>query len=379
MKRYYFDWAATAIPEQFPEAEIPFGNPSSKHSEGRAARAALEDARTRCAAVLGVRAEQLYWTSGGTESDAIVLFSHLKHFSQAGGGILCGIAEHPAILENCKIIKDFGVPSRFIDVDDAGAITENTLSRALEKQKTTGMVSVMLVNNETGAITDIKNLVALARKQTARHIFFHSDMVQALGKIPVNLTEQDVDAASFAAHKIGGPRGIGLLYLKKPLDVLVSGGKQERGIRSGTENLAGALAFTTCIEKYANEKTVLENHHAAQERMKYLIEQLRGIKRCTIVPNGRTEADERFLPNILLCAFDRIPGEVMARALDDAGFAVSTGSACSSGQKKHSALDALGIDSKTAFNVIRISQGWSTAQSDIDALLAAIKNILQRL
>jgi cysteine desulfurase len=386
MRRYYFDWAATAIPERFSETEaylrqerttVPFANPSSKHSEGRAAREALEDARRRCADILNVHAEQLYWTSGGTESGAIVLFSRIKHFSQTSGGLLCGVTEHPAILENCKTIKNFGLPVGFVGIDGLGAVTGATLERALEKQKNTGMISIMLVNNETGSIADIKSLVSLARKKSGRPIFFHSDMVQALGKMPINLYEWDVDAASFAAHKIGGPRGIGLLYLKNPVDVLISGGGQESGIRSGTENLDGALAFTACIEKYAHEKTLCDNYNAAQERARYLIEQLGTIERCAIVPKTRVDAPERFLPNILLCAFDKIPGEVMARLLDDAGFAVSTGSACASAQKKHPVLEAMGIDSATTFNVIRISHGWSTTKDDIDALLAAINNILQ--
>ncbi|MDR2864930.1 MAG: cysteine desulfurase [Spirochaetaceae bacterium] len=376
MKRYYFDWAATAVPETFVSGEIPFGNPSSKHREGVAAREALEDARKRCAAVLGINPEQLYWTSGGTESNAIVLFSYLKHLSQTSGVLLAGISEHPSISANCAVLQDFGAPVSFIDLEKEGAVSVNTLSKALEKQKNAGMIAIMTMNNETGAIADIKSLSTFIRAHTSRRIFFHSDMVQALGKIPLNLSDGLVDSASFSAHKIGGPRGIGLLYLKQPLDVLISGGRQERGIRSGTENLAGALAFTECIEKYASEQNLEAHYRDAAIRMQFLINSLRDIKGFKIIPECRKENDPRFSPYILLCAFDNIPGEVMARVLDDKGFAVSTGSACSASSKNHPVLEAMGIDSKTAFNTIRISQGWSTTQDDIKALVSCIKTIV---
>ncbi|MDR3301146.1 MAG: cysteine desulfurase [Spirochaetaceae bacterium] len=390
MKRYYFDWAATSIPDNteraLPEGrgeggKIHWGNPSSKHSEGRAAREALEYAREHCAAALGVSPGQLYWTSGGTESNAIVLYSYLKHFSQMSGALLAGMTEHPSIMENCKTIKDFGAAVRFINVERRGAVTVDTLTKALEKQKNTGMVSVMQVNNETGAIADIPALADSIQQQATagvgagRRIFFHSDMVQALGKIPLSLSA--CDAASFSAHKIGGPRGGGLLYLKKPIDVLISGGKQERGIRSGTENTAAACRFAECIEQCIPR--LAENYRCAAERMAFLIASLRNTGRCSIIPETRTEADAGFSPYILQCAFDKIPGEVMVRSLDDAGFAVSTGSACSSSAKKRPVLDAMGVDPQTAFNAIRISQGWSTSRNDIEALLNAIKEILLRL
>jgi cysteine desulfurase len=382
LKRYYFDWAATSIPEVFDEKEnIVYGNPSSKHKEGRDARAVLEDARCRAAAALKVKPEQLYWTSGGTESNAIVLFSYFKHFAHTNGALLAGSTEHPSVIENCKTIKELGCPVQFIAPSKYGAVTEEALCKKLQTQ--INMISVMAVNNETGSITDIKKLTSFIREKDARHIFFHSDMVQALGKIPLQLN--DIDGASFSAHKIGGPRGIGLLYLKKPIEVLLSGGKQENGIRSGTENVAAALAFAKCIEKYT--ALLEQNYSNALKRMQYLKSELLKIKRCTIIPSCRSSEDEdedaykeqNFSPYILQCAFDNIPGEVMTRALDDAGFAVSTGSACSAANKKRPVLDAMGIDSKTAFNAIRISQGYTTSLDDINALLQAINSILKAL
>jgi cysteine desulfurase len=193
-------------------------------------------------------------------------------------------------------------------------------------------------------------------------------MVQALGKIPIHLNAWDLDAASFAAHKLGGPRGIGLLYLKTPVDVLVAGGGHERGVRSGTENVAGAIALACCIEKYAKSQNLNAHYLAAAQRMNYLINELTQIPRCKIAPASRGENDNHYSPYIVQCSFDNIPGEVMQRTLDDAGFAVSTGSACRDASKKRGNL-----------NIIRISQGYSTTNDDINALLDAIKNILHRM
>ncbi|MDR3325662.1 MAG: cysteine desulfurase [Spirochaetaceae bacterium] len=379
MKRHYFDWAATAAADgaEGSGVQTPFGNPSSKHREGRAARDALENARERCAGALSVEPDQLYWTSGGTESNAIVLFSLLKRLAGTRGALLAGAAEHPSVAENCAAIAELGARVRVVNVEPWGAVSAATLERALEKEPDAALVSAMLVNNETGSIADVGALAAATRGRAGRKILFHSDMVQALGKMPLDLPAWDVDAASFSAHKIGGPRGVGLLYLKRPLEVLASGGKQERGIRSGTENVAGAVRFADCLEKRmaASES----DEEAARERMMHTIECLRALSRCSIIPQSRGAADERFSPFILQCAFEGLPGEVMARALDDEGFAVSTGSACSSAAKKRPVLEAMGVERQTASNAIRISQGWSTTQNDVDALLSAIGRILSRL
>jgi cysteine desulfurase len=394
IERYYFDWAATAPPlprTEGPSPEIPaltkesvpFGNPSSPHLEGREARAALEAARSRCAAVLGVETKQLYFSSGGTESNAIPI--HAMALRKNPGTLLFSAAEHPSVRENVLILERLGLSSSknlqisSIPVAPDGRLTERELEAVLNKKSGARFITFMAVNNETGSVSDIGTLVKLIRSQEKAPTHIHSDLVQALGKLPLNFGEWGLDSAAFSAHKLGGPRGIGLLYLRKPIDALCAGGGQEGGIRPGTENTAGALAFAECLERLAKPETAAAEYDAAQGRWKTLIKALRSIKRCTLIPADRGDEDERFSPWILQIAFKGIPGEVMTRALDDAGFAVSTGSACSSRSHRRPVLEAMGIEEERRLEGIRISQGWSTKIEDIEKLIAGIKKVLEVL
>jgi cysteine desulfurase len=373
--RHYFDWASTAIPEDPPLAPSSrFGNPSSLHREGRLAKEALESARTRCASVLNVPPETLYFTSGGTESNCIVLFSYIAR--QGGGRIAASLGEHSSITENLKILDRLGRQTCVIPIDPLGRVTESILSEILTKYNNVRFTAIMAVNNETGTINDIASL----RKITANKeppVHFHCDMVQAVGKIPIDIAGWGIDSASFSAHKIGGPRGIGLLYLRKPLEVLYSGGGQEKAIRPGTENVNGALAMAHCLETHALPETAAVELAKAKARHERLISELKQIDRCRLIPAEREGNDSCFSPYIMQAAFKDIPGEVMVRALDDLGFAVSTGSACSSAKSERPVLAAMGIDGKLAFEGIRISQGWSTTEEEIDLLLAAIREVLK--
>jgi len=373
--RHYFDWASTAIPE-YPQLAPPshFGNPSSLHLEGRLAKEALESARTRCASVLNVPLETLYFTSGGTESNCIVLFSHIAR--QGAGRIAASLGEHSSITENLRILDRLGRRTGLIPIGPSGRVTDSVLSETLTKYNNVRFAAIMAVNNETGTINDIASL----RKITADKeppVHFHCDMVQAVGKIPVDVAGWGIDSASFSAHKIGGPRGIGLLYLRKPLEVLYSGGGQERGIRPGTENVYGALALAHCLETRAQPETVSAEYEKAKARCERLISSLKQISRCRLIPAEREK--DGFSPYIVQTAFKDIPGEVMVRALDDLGFAVSTGSACTSARSERPVLAAMGIDNKLAFEGIRISQGWSTTDEEIDLLLGAIREVLKSL
>jgi cysteine desulfurase len=368
-RRYYFDWAATAVPGAYPGGEIPFGNPSSAHLEGRQAKEALENARLRCAGALGVPASQLYFTSGGSESNAIVLNSMLLRPGKPGMAL--SAIEHPSIRESGRTLSRLGMDIAWIGSESDGRVSAEGLAKALGGLENPRLVSVMLVNNETGAVMDLPALAKTARAAGPVHI--HSDLVQALGKIPFELPALGADSASFSAHKIGGPRGIGLLWLKKPLEALNAGGGQEQGVRPGTENVGGALAFASALEARAGA-----DHAAAAARFKTLIRGLRSMDRAFLIPGGREEADGRFSPYILQCGFRGIPGEVMARVLDDRGFAVSTGSACSSSSRKRPVLAAMGLGEKESLEGIRISQGWSTSGPDIEALLSAIEDILKK-
>jgi cysteine desulfurase len=380
MDRHYFDWAAAAVADYgSPEYQsfgggFLYGNPSSPHLEGQLAREGLESARRRCAAVLGVPPETLYFSSGGTESNGLVILSQALRRQRAQ--YLYSQVEHPSVRENCLTLARMGKETGVVGVEQDGRISAETLRRALEKYPHTRFAALMAVNNETGALNAMEELSALLRSREGAPIHFHSDLVQAIGKVPVNLREWDLDSASFSAHKLGGPRGIGLLYLKKPLDPLFTGGDQEQGIRPGTENTPGALAMADCLERHAAVERLEEEMAGARRRWKRLIGALKGIRRCALIPGDREAEDRRFSPWILQARFRDVPGEVMVRALDDAGFAVSTGSACSSKSPERPVLAAMGLSESAQLEGIRISQGWSTSMEDIEALIKGIEGVL---
>jgi len=381
-KRIYFDWAASS--PYFKQANIElFGNPSSRHNEGKAAKKALDEARLKCSQALEVPPETLFFTSGGTESNSIALFSNLMRKST--GRVLSSMAEHTSIRSAMESLEKTGKATGSIAVDSSGRVTENTLKKALQKFPDTRFVSIMAVNNETGVITDMTALRDILRQTTNNKapIHFHCDIVQAAGKIPLDLKNWEIDSAAISAHKIGGPRGIGLLYLRKPLEIFYSGGGQENGIRGGTENTQGAVSLANCFDQLGmmkgNREQFLKTLNSAKERWKKLITSLCSMERCTLIPSDRKPEDERFSPYILQVAFRGIPGEVMARALDDLGIAVSTGSACSSSSPERPVLIAMGVEENLRIEGIRISQGCSTSDEDIDLLLAAISEVLKFL
>jgi len=375
-KRIYFDWAASApILKSLPASNSLFGNPSSLHSEGRIAKQALEDARKRCAHLLNVPPQNLYFTSGGTESNSIALFSTL---TRPAGRIISSLAEHASIREGMETLEKMGKPCGRISVDSAGMVTPELFSKALSQYPDTRFAALMSVNNETGAINDILSLTSRAGGNKAP-VHFHCDLVQAIGKIPVDFQKWNFDSASISAHKIGGLRGIGLLYLKKPLEVFYSGGGQENGIRGGSENVTGAVSLADSLEAVRNKQINENAEQSARRRWNRLITALKANKRCTVIPEDRSADDERFSPYILQTAFNNIPGEVMARALDDLGFAVSTGSACSSSSPERPVLAAMGVEEKLRIEGIRISQGYATSDEEIELLLEAIAEILNFL
>jgi cysteine desulfurase len=389
----YFDWAATAIPdegryeekyegkkgkkEKVEHTALPWGNPSSLYNEGKRAKAALEGARSRCAAVLGVAPQQLYFTSGATESNAIVLYSSL--FRRPSITVLYSAVEHSSIRENGARLERLGRSVSIIPVERDGRVSTVTLSRALDKNPCARLAAIMAVNNETGSIMDMPALTRCIRDRSGAPVHIHSDCVQALGKVPVDVTAWDIDSAALSAHKLGGPRGIGLLYLRKPLEALYAGGGQEGGVRPGTENVAGAIALAECLERRTDAAGVTADYEQACARFARLIDFLHSIDRCSLVPDDRQRIDSRFSPYIVQVAFDGIPGEVLVRALDDAGIAVSTGAACSVNSRERPVLAAMNLAEHTQLEGIRISQGWSTTMNDIDRLCSALQNLLQFL
>ncbi|MDR2370522.1 MAG: aminotransferase class V-fold PLP-dependent enzyme, partial [Treponema sp.] len=252
--------------------------------------------------------------------------------------------------------------------------------RVLEKNPDARFAALMAVNNETGAATDMAAVSRVLRSREGPPVHLHCDVTQAVGKTPVALTGWDADSAALSAHKLGGPRGIGLLYLRKPLPALYSGGGQERGVRPGTENTEGALALADLLELRASCETVKTEYEKADRRWNALIAALLSIDRCSLIPASRQKGSgDLFSPYIVQAAFAGVPGEVMVRALDGLGFAISTGSACSSSSPSRPVLAAMGIDRQVMLEGIRISQGWSTSDEDVESLIGAIREVLHFL
>lgn len=381
---HYFDWAATApndeeiLTKALKYSMEHWGNPSSIHKAGTDAKSALENARKRAAQALGVNAENIFFTSGGTEADHLALLSVLSR-PQKGSVVLSSI-EHPALREMAKPMQNCGWKVINVNPGKNGIVCAQSIADAL--QEDTAFVSVMAVNNETGAIQPIYEIAKIIEEKTKgkRKPFFHVDCVQAAGKIPLNLKASGIDSASFSAHKIGGPRGIGILYLAKELNSFLKGGGQEKNVRSGTENLFGTEAFSLCLEKYfISERNTLAEKRFEQQKIltKNFIKKLKEIKGCVIIPHCREDEkfEENFSPWVVQAAFQGIPGQVMERALSENGFFISTGSACSSSHKGRPVLDTMQLSPKEKESAVRFSFGFSTEEESMNELIEELKNI----
>ena len=373
-KEHYFDWAATSpadediLRESLEETFSCWGNPSSTHGVGKKARELFEAARTRAAKALGVKPETIYFTSGGTESDQIPLLSVLA--KPMKGTVLVSSIEHPAIREQSEALKNCGWNVIQIPANSDGIITPETVTDLLTGD--TVLVCIMAVNNETGVIQPIYEIADAITKacEGKRRPKFHVDCVQAAGKINLNLGYKGIDSAALSSHKICGPRGIGLLYMKDAIEPFLRGGGQEKGIRSGTENVFGAVAFSKCLERYYNKANPQD-----AERTNNFVEKLAALPGCTIVPPSRLEKPELFSPYVVQVAFNNIPGNVMLRALDAKGYSISTGSACSAKKNKRPVLEAMHVDSKLRENAVRFSFGPHTTDKAVDDLLSAVAEV----
>ena len=373
-KDHYFDWAATSpadediLKESLEETLECWGNPSSTHSVGKQARELFEAARTRAAKALGVKPDTIYFTSGGTESDQIPLLSVLA--KPMKGTVLVSSIEHPAIREQSEALKNCGWNVVQIPADSDGRITPDAVTSLLTSD--TVLVCIMAVNNETGVIQPIYEIADAITKacEGKRRPKFHVDCVQAAGKIELNLGYKGIDSAALSSHKICGPRGIGILYMKDAIEPFLRGGGQEKGLRSGTENVFGAVAFSKCLERYYNKA-----NPADTERTNSFVEKLAGLPGCIIVPPSRLEKKELFSPYVVQAAFNNIPGNVMLRALDAKGFSISTGSACSAKKNKRPVLEAMHVDSKLRENAVRFSFGPHTTNQAVEDLLTAVSEI----
>ncbi len=373
-KEHYFDWAATSpadqdiLQEALNESLECWGNPSSTHAVGKKARELFEGARARAAAALGVKTENIYFTSGGTESDQIPLLSVLAKPNK--GSVLVSSIEHPAIREQAEALKNCGWNVVQIPADSDGVIQPQAVVDLITSD--TVLICIMAVNNETGVIQPIYEIADAITKacEGKRRPKFHVDCVQAAGKITLNLGYKGIDSAALSSHKICGPRGTGILYMKDAIEPFLRGGGQEKGMRSGTENVFGALAFSKCLERYYNKQKASD-----AERTMSFVEKLAALPGCTIVPPSRLEKPQLFSPYVVQAAFKNIPGNVMLRALDSKGFSISTGSACSAKKNKRPVLEAMHVDPKLRENAVRFSFGPHTTDKAVEELLAAVSEI----
>ena len=386
-KEHYFDWAATAVPDEeilkqaLQYSTEHWGNPSSIHEAGSDAKKALEDVRARCAKVLGVETSKIYFTSGGTEGDHLPLLSILSRPQK--GSVIVSAIEHSALTQMAKMISNCGWRVITVNPNKDGIITPQAIEEKLEDD--TAFVTVMAVNNETGAIQPVKEIAELLVKKAGgkRKPFFHVDCVQAAGKIPLNLNCPGIDSASFSAHKIGGPRGTGILYLAKEFTSFLRGGGQERNIRSGTENLFGAAAFAGALEKYYiyPENAESTKRYELQKSLTLnFIEDLKSIKGCILIPHCRADSstENNFSPWVVQAAFPGIPGQVMVRALSSEGFCISTGSACSAGSHARPILDTMQIPAKEKESAVRFSFGHDTTEKGMKDLAEKLKEIASK-
>lgn len=371
----YMDHAATSpLREEALEAMLPylkehFGNPSSLHTPGREARKAVNEAREKVARALNAEPEEIYFTSGGTESNNIALWGTVKK-SPGRGHIITSAIEHHAVLDVCKDIEKSGYRVTFLPVDRYGLVSVEDVAAAIAPD--TVLISIMMANNEVGTIQPIQEIGALARE---RGIVFHTDAVQAVGQIPVDVKKLKVDLLSLSAHKFNGPKGVGALYVRRgsALTPIFRGGGQERKLRPGTEDVAGIVGMARALELAVEE--LPEKTRLLQEMRDRLIRELTAMEAVTL--NGHPT---RRLPGNVNVSFHYIEGESLLLSLDLQGVAASSGSACTSGSLDPShVLLAMGLDHQTAHGSLRLSLGRGNSHEDVDYLLSVLPPIVKRL
>ncbi len=374
--RMYFDWNATApcLPEVRRQVDRVFahvsGNPSSAHVEGHEARAILGGARARIAACLGAEPSEIVFTGSGTEANHLALRLRRQHAGETRHRIASAI-EHASLIEPLRDRMARGEAISLLNCTAEGWMDPQEIAETLRSD--TDWISVMLVNNETGVIQPVPEIAAHAHAAGA---IIHTDAVQALGRIPVDVAALGVDALSLSAHKIGGPTGIGLLYVRRGLTLIpmLRGGRQETGRRAGTENVAGAAGFAVAVE------TAVAGRARESERLAGLRDRFEsGLMQAVdgIHING---APDRRVPHTSNLSFDGCQGAELAEALDRAGFAVSTGSACHTDDPRPShVLEAMCLTPGRCRGAVRFSFGHATNAFAIDRLLDVLPSIVDRI
>ncbi len=379
----YMDNAATTpvrpevIRAMMPYFSEYFGNASSIYELAQQSRGTLDQARRGVARSLGCRTSEVVFTSGGTESDNAALKGVAFALRNVGNHIITTSIEHHAVLHTCHQLEQFGFDITYLPVDSEGLVDPDDVARAVTER--TILVSVMLANNEIGAIQPISEIVsAVARgaERAGQKIYMHTDAVQAVGAIKVNVRELGVDLLSLSAHKLGGPKGVGALYIKRgtPFEPLIMGGGQERDRRSGTENLPGIVGLAEAMRLADAEREQVSAHLTRlRDRVIHGIHERMGEVRLNGHPTQR-------LPNNVNVSFENVEGEPILLGLDFAGICASSGSACSAASLEPShVLTAIGLSADLAQGSLRITVGKDNTDEEVDYLLETLTDLVSRL
>jgi cysteine desulfurase NifS len=375
-RRIYLDNnATTGVADEVREAMAPYleaamGNPSSIHGTGREAREAIESARRRVASFINARPRRIVFTGGGSEADNLAL----KGVAFAAGDrrrhLITSAIEHPAVLESCRFLETVGFRVTYLGVDGDGLVSPDALRRALTPE--TILVSVMMANNEVGTIQPIRDLCAMAHEHGS---LFHTDAVQAAGKVPIDVEELGVDLLTLSGHKFHGPKGVGVLYMKRgvKLSPLVHGGKQERGLRAGTENVPAIVGMGSAADLALQSLSAQESVRRLRDELQHRVQEL--------VPNARLNGHpDRRLPNTLNLTLPGLRGESLVVALDQHGVSLSSGSACKSGSPEPThVLIAMGVPAEDVHCSVRFSLSGRTTAQDIDATATALAQVLEEM
>lgn len=368
--------ATTPIRPEVLEAFLPyyqerFANPSSVHAEGQEARVAVEAAREKVAALLGAKPREIIFTGCGTESDNMALRGVLATEAKTGSHIVTTAIEHPAVIETCAYLETRGVEVTYVPVGRSGVIDPDDVAESIRDD--TVLVSVMHGNNESGSVQPIAEIAKLVKERAK---VFHTDAVQTAGKLPIDVEEMNIDLLALSGHKLNAPKGIGALYIREGLtmDALIHGGHQERNRRSGTENVAGIVALGRACELAMSH---MEEESARLRRLRDRLQEGLQERISEVEINGDPQ---RRLPGTLNMSFRAIGGEPLLINLDLAGVAVSTGSACASGNTDPShVLQAMGVPKDLIEGSLRFSLGWGNTDEDIDRVIEVLPDIVARL
>lgn len=375
MKNIYFDNAATTklddevLKEMLPYLKDNYGNPSSIYKLGREARKAIEDSREKIAKVLNCKANEIYFTAGGSESDNTAIKGIAKANKKRGNHIITSKIEHPAVLETCKQLEKEGFEITYISVDEKGIVDLEELKKSIKP--TTILITIMFANNEIGTIQPIEEIGKIAKMH---NIIFHTDSVQAIGNIRIDVQKMNIDSLSMSAHKFYGPKGVGALYVREGIEFqkLQDGGHQEKDKRAGTENTAGIVGLGKAID--IAYKTIDNYNEHLQSLRDYYISRVENE-----IPDAMLNGDRsNRLPGNANFSFKGVDGGDLLLKLDENGICASTGSACNTGSTAPShVLVAIGTEMEYLQGSLRITFGKESTKEDVDYLVNNLKQIVK--